>query len=546
VQTELVTVPVVVTDKAGKHVTGLKQSDFTLEENGHKRQVATFEEVVPTTSLYQLPPQSPAQYTNFIPAGQGIHRISIIVLDLLNTPFARQTESRRQIIKFLADHLTSSGPTSLFVLTASGLHQVHSFTNDPAVLIAAMKKTETSLSSQDQRASSAFVDPESHNPLSDPSTLEMAQANQGVASAAAEAQIMMELVAERADAVFNILQDRVITTTTLQALEQLAQAYSGIPGRKALIWTTGGLPFTLNDPDSITGMDISMRGDYDRAFQALNSAAISVYPIDANGLMTADLSQRAMEAQRQPPAGSTHAMVGLYSMKSPVDRVTNAQDSMRAFAKETGGKACMNNNDLASCFARAEDDASQYYLLGYYLTPEDRKPGWRSLKVRASAEHDELRAREGFFVGDTKLPKERSLRQQFDAASTSPLDYTGVPLGIKLREISGSPSTERKVAFSILIAPNGVFVDEAANNHIAIELDAVAQNSKNQFTRVFSKVLQANLKPESMPSIQKVGMAFSNEFTLPPGKYATLRFILRDDATGKMGTVTAPLDRQLP
>jgi hypothetical protein len=38
----------------------------------------------------------------------------------------------------------------------------------------------------------------------------------------------------------------------------------------------------------------------------------------------------------------------------------------------TGGKAYYNTNDLATSFKRAADDASSYYLLGYYLPRNSR------------------------------------------------------------------------------------------------------------------------------------------------------------------------------
>jgi VWFA-related protein len=42
VSTRLVLVDVVVRDKQGKPVTGLKADDFVIEENGKKQKVATF------------------------------------------------------------------------------------------------------------------------------------------------------------------------------------------------------------------------------------------------------------------------------------------------------------------------------------------------------------------------------------------------------------------------------------------------------------------------------------------------------------------------
>ncbi len=81
-RTELVTVPVVVTGKKGKHLTGLKQSDFTIEENGHPRAIATFQEIVTSDSPMKASmPTFPL--SNFASNGQEQRLVTIFVVDLL-------------------------------------------------------------------------------------------------------------------------------------------------------------------------------------------------------------------------------------------------------------------------------------------------------------------------------------------------------------------------------------------------------------------------------------------------------------------------------
>src|SRR5438132_14410395 len=55
--TRLVMVDVVVTDKKGQPVTGLKTDDFTVEENGKKQKISVF---VPPVPANRMPPASPA------------------------------------------------------------------------------------------------------------------------------------------------------------------------------------------------------------------------------------------------------------------------------------------------------------------------------------------------------------------------------------------------------------------------------------------------------------------------------------------------------
>src|ERR1700691_601395 len=54
--TRLVVVDVVVTDKKGQPVTGLKPEDFTIEENGKKQKIATFTPPGASQGSPQTPP----------------------------------------------------------------------------------------------------------------------------------------------------------------------------------------------------------------------------------------------------------------------------------------------------------------------------------------------------------------------------------------------------------------------------------------------------------------------------------------------------------
>jgi VWFA-related protein len=131
---DLVLIPATVSDKSG-HITGLKKEDFTVLEDGAEQQIATFEEIR-TDQRRLLPPEISNGFSNFVDGKPSTSRITLIVLDLINTPFAAQAAGRQQLFTYLMQSLDAREPTALYTLTRSGLRVIHDFTTDPRVLVA--------------------------------------------------------------------------------------------------------------------------------------------------------------------------------------------------------------------------------------------------------------------------------------------------------------------------------------------------------------------------------------------------------------------------
>src|SRR5580692_7685225 len=134
---KLVLVPTLVTDTSGNHITGLKQEDFTVLENGAEQKLATFEEI--TSDPHRLSrPKNPNEFNNALAGGTSARRVTLIVLDLINTPFLDQVNARTELLKYLTKSVNEREPTGLYTLTRSGVQVVHDFTSDPRILVAAL------------------------------------------------------------------------------------------------------------------------------------------------------------------------------------------------------------------------------------------------------------------------------------------------------------------------------------------------------------------------------------------------------------------------
>jgi len=63
-QTSLVQVPVIVTDRAGQHIHALAKTDFKILDNGKPQNIANFEEIIPAKGLVSIASPPAGTFTN--------------------------------------------------------------------------------------------------------------------------------------------------------------------------------------------------------------------------------------------------------------------------------------------------------------------------------------------------------------------------------------------------------------------------------------------------------------------------------------------------
>ena len=214
---ELVLIPTLVTDKSGHHITGLKQEDFTVLENSAEQKIATFEEISSDPHRWSRP-KNANEFGNFLAGGASNRRITLMVLDLVNTSFMAQANARQELLKYLTQSVDQREPTALYTLTRSGMHVVHDFTTDPRVLVAALHKVKGDTfhmvdSPEDVEGMTGTASPDGS-----------AGVNPGaVQSEAQRIQTMME----DAELNFKSFEQRLAITYTLDGLQQVSQALKG-------------------------------------------------------------------------------------------------------------------------------------------------------------------------------------------------------------------------------------------------------------------------------------------------------------------------------
>jgi VWFA-related protein len=356
----------------------------------------------------------------------------------------------------------------------------------------------------------------------------------GTAAVASETQKLQHMM-EDSELNFQSFEQRLAITYTLQGMQQVAQALTGFPGRKSLIWAGGGFPFNVSDNTmQLAPAGRDMLSDvlpmYEHTWQLLNDAQIAFYPVDVKGLQNVSLPSASISRP------------GKNFVRNMSWRQMDTQATIQTFASATGGRAYFNSNDLAKGFRDAVKDSAEYYMLGYYLDRSKTKSGWRKLAVKVKRDHMEVRARSGFFVTNATVDPENSRNSDISLALQSPLDYTSLALVARWDKIEpGKDPGKKRVNYEMHLAPDAALINDADNNHIVLDFVALAKTPEGKTVdRPTGQKVDVHLTAEKLSAIQQSGLAYNGSLDLAAGEY-TVRFVVRDDQSGRTGSVAAPL-----
>ena len=209
---------------------------------------------------------------------------------------------------------------------------------------------------------------------------------------------------------------------------------------------------------------------------------------------------------------------------------------MMGFSQYTGGSYCGNQVPLDQCLRAAVQDSAQYYLLSFYAD-SGTKPGWHKLQVKVDAPGVRVHARNGYTA---RSGTETSVNRSVEIAETlvSPLDATGVLLAVHWREQpspAGGPAS-----FELFVDPNAMAFDGDRMNHFKLSLAVATAALGGDPVGNLAKTIEATLSPEALKKVQSTGVLYRDNISLPQGTEA-VRFVIRDEISGRVGSVTAPI-----
>jgi VWFA-related protein len=545
VTTRLVYVDVLVRDKSGNVVRGLTQQDFKITEDGKPQTVRFFEahDAQPASPPTPAPPEEAKTEFSNVNAGSASLPITMVLFDLLNTPYDDQLSGRQQMLKFL-NTLPAGERISVFTL-GNRLQMTQGLSGSPALFDAVSKMLVPTNRGLETSKTEVMQD-------------DQVAANLRRESGGSGGSLPGATASDNAGSKSDAQSYEIRARGTISALGELAKAMADYPGRKSLYWVSESYPLSIEivgapvDTDpydpfgsasaiQLDNSQIAQQGHFsqtskDEMRETLNrlaSARIAVYPVSVFGLATQASSAAVTSTVEFAGDNPGDPRGGFFTLD-------NLKAEMSDLAAATGGEAIFGNNDIAGAMRRTMDDSASYYTLAYTPTNDKWNGQFRAVRVNATGGSN-LIYRRGYFA--TPDGSATDTGEDF-ARSMQP----GVPeeTGLRLRSriLPQDPQHAGLMVESTINSADVAFATTADGHKRAqlfVQLVAFSdvENQPKALPQT-SGTLNIDLDPQKYQFILSAGIAFRQELALKPGAYRVLLGV-SDQNSHKVGTIEMPI-----
>jgi len=501
VDTQLVVETVMVKDKDGKPIEGLTEKDFTVTEDNVPQTISIFHferladtpatepaATAPAAPAAPVQPTTPNTVSPVAAAAAGSsryedRRLLALFFDMVNTSPPDQLRAFTAADKFIRTQIKTPDLISIMTFQKGVVSVLQEFTDDRELLLTTLSK---------------LMYPDEDDTSTDP--------------AGAFGQDSGE---------FNLFNN----DRQLSALQTAATMLRSVNQQKSLVYFSGGL--------RLSGLD--NQAQLRATINAAVRANVAFFPVDARGLVAmAPLG----DANRASPGGA-----GMFSGTTAMTMVSNfqrSQDTLYALASDTGGKAMLDNNDLAAGIVQAQQAITSYYVIGYYTTNPNLDGKFRRIKITLKeTPNAKLEYRQGYFAGKsfnkfTAADKERQLEEALMLGD--PITDLTIAMEINYFQLNRAeyfvPITAKIPGSELVLARTG-----GAERTLIDFIGIVKDDYGTTITDLRDKV-DTKISGETASELAKRPIQYYSGFTVLPGKYV-IKFLARDAETGRIGTYQA-------
>ena len=530
---ELVVLDLVATDSSGREVSDLTSSEVQVLEDGSPRRVQQLQLISRRLELRDPAAAAPAAQLTALPFPSGAPATAagslVIALDLNSMPADGIARVRAAIEEVLGPGPASPVPT-MVVTIREQLEVVQSMTTDTERLREAVRRVTAAPAVQSNMAP-LFERLDRICGIAGPSDV----VNTGIAAG-------QDIVTEG--------NRRMLYTAN--ALAGLAQSLSGRPGRKHIVFYSGGYAFNLVGRviDTVTAsvtactaeqdmlrvrrslgqqLGMLMPPDVTRSLRLVVDRAtysqVSFYSVDPSGLTTPMV-------QPQQKATTRGGRVPLPRFASMTEE--GGHDFLDAIARETGGRAFLRSNDLGAGMLQAQRDAESYYLVGYEPLETGKKGAFRAIKVVTTRPDVTLRYRRGYYA----MSERERANADIEGAMRAPVAFK--------REgfVVSAAASDRQLQIDVRIPSAAIRIRRAGATEratFAVHAELRSTAGKQSVKALPGKDVVLDLSPDRMSAIRasdKVAVRLDSPAP-SPGTY--LLTVVARDSGGWIAADTSEL-----
>jgi hypothetical protein len=226
--------------------------------------------------------------------------------------------------------------------------------------------------------------------------------------------------------------------------------------------------------------------------------------------------------------------------QTAVTKQQQAQDTYYALAKDTGGRAMFDYNDLSDGIVQAAQAVTGYYMLGYYTSNDAKDGRFRRVKIAvASNASADLSYRPGYYAPKAyaKFNATERERQLEDALrAEDPITEISMAVDVNFFRLN---SAEYFVPVSVRM-PGNELTRSRQDGSARADIDMIGEikDTYGVTIRNAKDKLQFTLDPARAAQVTHRQIQYETGFTVLPGTYA-IKMLARDGATGRIGTIIA-------
>ena len=411
---------------------------------------------------------------------------TILLVDELNTRFEDMAYTRYAVNRLLHhDGVKLNQPTALYILSNDGLHVLENYTRDPAAIDTALRSHGAALPWRLQ-----------HN--------------------------------------FYLGLERI--NISMAALQQVAIASTGTPGHKNIVWISPGLP-VFSRVELTTDGQQQLFDSIRHLSDQLLKARISIYSVDPRGIQGAFIPA-------SPNVTNNFLYAEYLNGLTEVNDAAFGNVAIQTLATQTGGLAFFGRNDVDREIAASLTDGDTYYTLAYSPSDKTFHGEFRKIRISVIGRPDlKVQTRDGYYaMPDNQAADPKREFQELAGSLRTPIPFNGIFIPASYTQLVKAPVPHLTVRF--VVPSTSLSWTSDAKGRLSAQITVAAADKGKHGKHGAWQPSVLHVYTVSLPDgvTPSAATQTSVNFEMPYRDSDRLRFILRDDASGRVGSTEITID----